>query len=124
MTRSSGIVTEAAHGKVASTNAIAGVLQRKCDCGQHTGGGECEECKKKKSSLQRHSSGGAAPSTAPPIVGEVLRSPGQALDSNTRCFFEPRFGADFSQIRVHTDAKAAASARAVHATAYTVGSHI
>jgi len=34
---------------------------------------------------------------------------------------EPRFGQDFSRVRVHTDAKAAESARAVDALAYTVG---
>jgi hypothetical protein len=60
----------------------------------------------------------------PPIVYDVLRSPGQALDANTRAFFEPRFGHDFSQVRVHTDEKAAESAQAVAALAYTVGSHI
>jgi hypothetical protein len=57
----------------------------------------------------------------PPIVYEVLRSPGQPLDAATRAFFEPRFGYDFSGVRVHTDAKAAESARAVNARAYTVG---
>ncbi len=57
----------------------------------------------------------------PPIVHEVLRSPGQPLDENTREFMESRFGHDFSQVRVHTDAKAAKSARAVNALAYTVG---
>jgi hypothetical protein len=57
----------------------------------------------------------------PPIVYEVLRSPGQPLDAATRAFFEPRFGYDFSQVRVHTDAKAAESARVVNALAYTVG---
>jgi hypothetical protein len=59
--------------------------------------------------------------SVPPIVHEVLRSPGQPLDAATRAFFEPRFGYDFSQVRVHTDAKAAESARAVNALAYTVG---
>jgi len=58
---------------------------------------------------------------APPIVHEVLRSPGQPLDKSTRTFMEPRFGQDFSAVRVHTDAKAAQSARAVQAKAYTVG---
>ena len=58
---------------------------------------------------------------APPIVHEVLRSPGQPLDRVTRAFFEPRFGHDFSRVRVHTDDKAANSARAVNALAYTVG---
>jgi len=61
------------------------------------------------------------PSEVPPIVHEVLRSPGQPLDLKTRAFMEPRFGHDFSQVRVHTDVNAAASARAVNALAYTVG---
>jgi hypothetical protein len=61
---------------------------------------------------------------APPIVHEVLRSPGQPLDVSTHAFFERRFGHDFRQVRVHTDTKAAASSRAVQATAYTVGQHI
>jgi len=37
---------------------------------------------------------------------------------------EPRLGYDFSRVRVHTDAKAAESAQAVNAKAYTVGSHL
>jgi hypothetical protein len=57
----------------------------------------------------------------PPIVHEVLRSPGQPLDPTTRAFMEPRFGHDFSQVRVHTDGRAAESARAVNALAYTAG---
>lgn len=61
---------------------------------------------------------------APPIVAQVLRSPGQPLDPATRAFMEPRFGEDFSQVRVHTDARAAASANAVSALAYTVGRNI
>ena len=119
-------------------------------------------------------------SEIPPVVHEVLGSPGQSLDQETREFFEPRFGHDFSkvsvrsapntihttltvsqpgdvyereaelvadtamrtpsmepsdereqqhkhtfgQIRVHTDARAAESAQAVNALAYTVGHHI
>jgi len=61
---------------------------------------------------------------APPIVQEVLRSSGQALDPATRSTLEPRFGHDFSQVRVHTDAKAAVSAQAVNALAYTVGQEV
>lgn len=57
----------------------------------------------------------------PPIVHEVLRSSGQPLDASTRAFMEPRFGHDFSRVRVHTDARAAESAREVNALAYTVG---
>jgi hypothetical protein len=61
---------------------------------------------------------------APPIVHDVLRSPGQPLDAATRAYMEPRFGHDFSKVRVHTDARASASVRAVNALAYAVGSHI
>ena len=57
----------------------------------------------------------------PPIVHKVLQSPGQPLDEYTRVFMESRFGHDFSKVRVHTDAMAAESARAVNALAYTVG---
>lgn len=58
---------------------------------------------------------------APRSVNDTLRTPGRPLDTATRAFMEPRFGRDFSRVQVHTDAKAAESARAVNATAYTVG---
>ena len=72
-------------------------------------------------SMQGQATDQADSTTAPPIVHEVLRSSGQPLDPATRAFMEPRFGYDFSQVRVHTDAQAAASAQAVGALAYTVG---
>lgn len=49
---------------------------------------------------------------------------GQALDSGTQAFMESRLGADFSSVRIHIDAAAAESARAVNARAYTVGNDI
>ena len=61
---------------------------------------------------------------APPIVHEVLRSPGQPLDPAARAFMESRFGHDFGKVRVHTDSIAARSADAVEAHAYTVGSDV
>jgi hypothetical protein len=57
----------------------------------------------------------------PPIVHDVLRSPGQPLHAATRVDMEGRFGHDFSGVRVHTDSGAAKSAAAVSAKAYTVG---
>jgi hypothetical protein len=60
----------------------------------------------------------------PPIVREVLASPGRPLDTRTRAFFEPRFGHDFDHVRVHTDVSAARSALVLRAKAYTVGHHI
>src|SRR5262249_46573098 len=58
------------------------------------------------------------------IVREVLRSSGQPLDAGSRAFFEPRFGRDLSDIRVHANARAAESAREAGARAYAYGRHI
>jgi Domain of unknown function (DUF4157)/Protein of unknown function (DUF2778) len=89
------------------TYASGVFLQRKCACD----GKSCDSCRKPVP--QR--------STVPAIVHNVLRSPGSPLDSATRTFLEPRFGRDFSHVRVHADGTAARSADAVSARAYTVG---
>lgn len=80
--------------------------------------------KHKEQFLQRKASNEAEPSRVPPIVDEALRSPGQPLDATTRAFMEPRFGHEFSRVRVHADEKAGESAQAVNALAYTVGQNI
>jgi hypothetical protein len=98
-----------------------GVLQRKCACGNHSMGGDCGECSKKEGLLQRRSGGGFESPEVPRIVNEVVNSPGQPLNSEARAFMEPRFAHDFSSVRVHTDARAAESALAVNALAYTIG---
>src|SRR5216683_2038528 len=97
--------------QVHGSPALLGV-QRKCAA--------CEEEEKSKLQTKRDQSHAGA-ATAPPIVHEALRSPGQPLDDSTRAFMEPHFGRDFRTVRVHTDARAADSARAVNALAYTVG---
>ncbi len=103
----------------------AGLLQRVCACGGHSHGeGECAGCKKRREGALQRAAAGPAQGVAPPIVHEVLGSPGQPLDGQTRAAMEPRFGHDFSRVRVHNDARAAESARAVGARAYTVGSHV
>jgi len=60
----------------------------------------------------------------PSGVSAVLQTPGQALDAQTRARLEPRFGHDFSRVRIHTDTRANESARQVNARAYTVGRDI
>ena len=109
----------------ALTPVAGGVLQRKCACGA---GPKCEKCDEEPLLIQRaarHSERATGNSEGiPPIVHQVLRSPGEPLDAATRAFFEPRFGHDFSQVRVHSDARGAESARAVNALAYTVGNEI
>lgn len=52
------------------------------------------------------------------------RTPVAETHGGWRDYLEPRFGRDFSSVRVHADAQAAATARAVHADAFTVGRDI
>jgi hypothetical protein len=83
----------------------------------------CESEEKRKLRAKREGTrltGGEVPES----VNEVLRSSGEALDSTARQFFEPRFGANFSGVRVHHDARAVQSASDVQAKAYTVGNRI
>ena len=74
--------------------------------------------------MRRRPSGPAQSPTAPPLVHEVLGSPGQPLDAWARADMEVRLAHDLSRVRVHHDTKAAASARSVNAVAYTVGQHV
>lgn len=100
-------------------------LQRRCACGGVVAaGGECAACRARRLGLQRQAEHETAPSQAPRAVGEVIRSPGQVLDPATRSFMESRLGHDFRHVRVHRDARAGETARAVGALAYTVGRHI
>ena len=85
---------------------------------------KCAGCEEEEELQKKEAGPQPATHEAPASVHEVLRSPGQPLDAATRACFEPRFGRDFSGIRVHTDAPAAASARYVNAFAYTVGNSI
>ncbi|MBE9515177.1 MAG: DUF4157 domain-containing protein [Chloroflexi bacterium] len=55
---------------------------------------------------------------------QALRGGGQPLPESVRAFFEPRFGYDFSQVRLHTDTQAAESAQALNARAFTAGGNI
>jgi hypothetical protein len=96
-----------------SSVGLPSALQRKCT----------ESEGEEHSQIQRQESGSGS-TVAPPIVNEVLSSPGQPLDDGTRAFVEPRLGHDFSRVRIHADTKAAESASAVNALAYTVGRDI
>lgn len=63
---------------------------------------------------------------APDLQSRInsIHGGGQPLSSSARAFFEPRFGHDFSRIRVHTDAKAAESAQVLNARAFTIGHNV
>ncbi len=57
-------------------------------------------------------------------AAHAAERPGEALRNDARRYFEPRFGFDFSQVRIHADGEAASSARAIQARAYTLGRDI
>jgi len=86
-------------------------IQRKC--------GPCQE----EETVQRKEIPGAAAEMTPAVASGALAlaGAGHALPESVRDLFEPRFGYDFSCVRLHTDSQAAESARAVNALAYTVG---
>jgi hypothetical protein len=83
-----------------------------------------EKKKEDEPALQRKAADTDTMETAPPIVDRALASPGRPLDAGTRAFMASRFSHDFGRVRIHDDALAADSARAVRARAYTVGQHI
>ena len=88
----------------------------RCSCG-----GTCAGCR-------RRAGGGGVGRTprsgALSAVREVVAEGGHALDPQLQREFQPRFGRDLGAVRVHTDPRAAESARSIHARAYTYGSHI
>jgi hypothetical protein len=100
-----------------SSSVLAPKIYRKCD--------HCEE-EEEEQKVQRSSDGQTIglEKSAPAIVYEAVKSGGRPLDPELRAFFEPRLGRDLSTVRVHTNALADQSSRAVRAHAYTVREHI
>ena len=87
---------------------------------------EEEEEEKEAQRLQAHSASGHTPQVTPSITNNIrsLNGSGSPLPPATRAFFEPRFGSDFSGVRVHTDSRAADTAKSLQARAFTVGENI
>ena len=91
-------------------------IQRKCT--------SCEGEEEEKIYRKADHSSAASYSAIAPQVDRAVGSGGTPLDSKTRAFFEPRFGFDFSGVRVHSGGSANTSARALGALAYTVRNDI
>ncbi|HTQ86966.1 MAG TPA: DUF4157 domain-containing protein [Candidatus Solibacter sp.] len=101
-------------------------IHRKC-AACASGAAPCSNCAGAEEDLHIHrkehgGGAGAEPSVADNFLSHL--GPGQPLDAATRSFFEPRFRRDFSSVRIHTDSRAAESARAVGARAFTAGPDI
>ena len=109
----------------------AGVIRRTCaECAaeekaQRQATDEEEETVRMRSGAMMVAPGAAsapAPAAANAAIGAM--GSGRPLSRSERAFFEPRFGADFSRVRVHDDGAAARAARALHARAFTLGHDI
>jgi hypothetical protein len=74
--------------------------------------------------IHRSARGDLRSDRVPPIVEEVGRSSGRPLDPAVRDRFEPAFGVNFAQVRIHDDQRAADAAVAVDARAYTSRNHV
>ena len=91
----------------------------------------CTECdeeleEKQGATIQRKQDGGGEPRIARDVAADIhtMRGGGSELPAATRAFFEPRFGANFRQVRIHTDEHAARTASSINAKAFTAGQHI
>jgi Domain of unknown function (DUF4157) len=87
---------------------------------------EEEEKPETASLLSLKQASGSTNTATPGVASQIrtMRGGGQPLDFGLRQFFEPRFGHDFSQVRVHTGSDAAQTTKALNARAYTLGSDI
>jgi hypothetical protein len=82
--------------------------------------GEREE---EEETMQAKRQPGQTPTTSPSLEGHIstMRGGGRPLSESARAFFEPRFGYDFSEVRVHTGSMAAQAADGIGAQAFTTG---
>ena len=107
-----------------SISSAGGVTHRKCAACE-AGGATCPKCEEDEK-VQRKQASGHAAYTGPTMRSQIaaLRGGGHPMPPSVRTFFEPRFGRDFGGVRLHADERAAESARAIQARAFTVGQDI
>jgi hypothetical protein len=111
---------EVAAKTIVATNSSPPKVQRMCT--------DCDEDRRHKAipQVERKEQGAATAALTAPVAANIqaLRGGGSALPAATRAFFEPRFGADFSNVRVHTAARAEEAAESISAKAFTMGNDI
>ena len=86
----------------------------------------CASCSEEEGLILAKTTGGVTHEVTPAISSGIqsLQGGGQPLSGSERGFFEPRFGADFSNVRVHNNMQAANVARSVNARAFTFGQNV
>ena len=86
----------------------------------------CEAEEREQKSVQRKSDSGSSGTSGFSLESYLQQSSssGQPMDRSTRSFMEPRFGSDFSGVRIHTDSQAGTASEAIQARAFTHGQDI
>ena len=81
----------------------------------------CTTCEEEEDRIHRKGTGGAVPTVSPAVESrlDATRGGGQPLSKSVRAQVEPRFGMDFSEVRVHTGGEAASLNRDLKAQAFT-----
>ncbi len=100
--------------------------QRKCpECEEEVRRQPVEEEEEEETLQAKHMSS-RPPEPTPDMEAQLgaMRGGGQPLPQSERAFFEPRFGYDFSRVRLHTDANAAEAASALNARSFAIGEHM
>lgn len=87
---------------------------------------KCKSCEENEDTIYRQAlpSSHTHQSQSPAHVQNAISSGGRPLNQETRNFFEPRLNYDLSSVRIHTGGRAAKSARAIDAKAYTLGNDV
>lgn len=80
---------------------------------------ECEDELQRKSRADSRTDASAIPDDSSGLAGG-----GMPLSTQTRDFYEPHFGVDFSNVRIHHDQRAAHLARSINARAFTYRNNI
>jgi hypothetical protein len=97
-------------------------IQRKCSaCAEGT---PCPDCLQYGGAQAKETHDRTRPPEVESLLPKFHRGNGRPLSGSVRAFFEPRFGTDLSQVRVHTDHDAGKTARSLHARAFTIGQDI
>lgn len=87
---------------------------------------KCAHCEEEEKNLQRKEINKKETNSNFELDSYVghINSGGKILPNEVRNFYEPKFGYDFSKVKVHTDGNAAKSAQSINALAYTSGNNI
>lgn len=108
------------------TPAASSTIHRKCSC--PGGVASCPACEEEEVEQAKgiHRKSNQSSQEELSVRDDFLHSlgPGQPLDPVVRKSMESRFGRNFEDVRIHTDAKAAESARSINARAFTAGRNV